>query len=165
MTNHLDLDAMERRANAWVHAHRHRSPSLPPCILVAPHELIALIARVRELEAVHDAGLSWSGFNLHGDRKSIDEAKRLIHRDGRCADLESIVRNLEAAIATERKRCAEIARRDVDWTRFNKHEIEQWEVGADGVHEYRLGVKVGEMIALEIERGDEEQGECSTESA
>ncbi len=53
-----------------------------------------------------------SRFNLHGDRKSIDEAKRLIHRDGRCADLESIVRNLEAEIAPERKRCAEIERVD-----------------------------------------------------
>lgn len=164
MTDKLNLDAMERRAYWW----RNQSPSEFDGVGIADEfsdYTLHLIARVRGLEAEHDAGLSWSGFNLHGDRKSIDEAKRLIHRDGRCADLESIVRNLEAAIATERKRCAEIARRDVDWTRFNKHEIEQWEVGADGVHEYRLGVKVGEMIALEIERGDEEQGECSTESA
>lgn len=57
---------------------------------------------------------------------------------------------------------------------FDQH-LPQWvgsadgdkdgDAGADGVRDYRLGVKVGEMIALAIERVDEVQEECSTEYA
>lgn len=35
------------------------------------------------------AAMSWNGFNLFGDRKSIDEAKRLLHNsDSRMPALE-----------------------------------------------------------------------------
>ena len=119
MTDHLDLDAMERWANET-----YSQPVCSGSERNLSHDMLAFIARVRELEAERDV-----------------------------------------AVSAERKRCAEIARRDVDWTRFNKREIEQWDSGVDGVRDYRLGIKVGEMIALAIERGDEVQEGWSTESA
>ena len=88
----IDLDAMERRANAWVHAHRHRASSPPPCIPVAPHELIALIARVRELE--------------ESRTRAIGECSK--------AKASAEARGRQEGVAAERKRCVEIARMFAD---------------------------------------------------
>ncbi len=65
--------------------------------------------------AAASSGLSWSGFNLRGDRKSIDEAKRLLHRDERCREMDKIaveqrdrIAELEARVATLQALCAEV---------------------------------------------------------
>lgn len=44
-----------------------------------------------ELFHKHGSGLSWSGFNLYGDRKSIDKAKNLLHNEGRSEALSQII--------------------------------------------------------------------------
>jgi hypothetical protein len=52
--------------------------------------LSAIFAAAKQL----DAGIctiSWDGFNLAGDKKSIDEAKRLIYRAGRLKELEALL--------------------------------------------------------------------------
>ena len=38
-----------------------------------------------------ECGLSWNGFVLRGDRKSIDEAQRLIAADGRLKAIEEMI--------------------------------------------------------------------------
>lgn len=44
------------------------------------------------------ATLSWNGFNLFGDRKSIDEAKRLLHNsDSRMPALERLLKEMKDA--------------------------------------------------------------------
>lgn len=51
----------------------------------------------------------------------------------------------------ERKRCAEIASRDADWSRFGKKEVhEPWEGGPDGARDYRIGIVAGRAIAAAI---------------
>ncbi len=47
--------------------------------------------------AASKAMLSWAGFNLHGDDKSIEEAKRLLHEAGTVPELKEIIRSMQAA--------------------------------------------------------------------
>lgn len=127
----IDLEAMERRAIDY------SKSNFGGRAWGFPKDVLTLIARVRELEAQHDCGLSWSVFILRGDRESIDEVKRLIHRDGRCADLESIVRGLDASVAAERKRYAAIAREHASIAAGNA---------------MLTGLEIAESIATAIER-------------
>ena len=39
-----------------------------------------------------DCGMSWSGFNVSGDKKSIDEVRRLQHREGFLLQIEATLR-------------------------------------------------------------------------
>ena len=59
----------------------HCTPRAVPAPSVVADRILALLPKVP------DAGISWSGFNLSGDRRSIDEVKRLIHVEGRADDL------------------------------------------------------------------------------
>ena len=48
-----------------------------------------------------DSGMSWNGFNLFGDKLSIREVERLLHRAGRCSELEALYAQQEAALRTK----------------------------------------------------------------
>lgn len=48
------------------------------------------------------SGMSWSGFNIAGDSKSIDEVRRLMNAEDRCRSLERVVLSERAA----REKCA-----------------------------------------------------------
>jgi hypothetical protein len=43
------------------------------------------------------SAMSWGGFNLFGDRKSIDEAKRLLHAAGTVEALKDRIATLTRA--------------------------------------------------------------------
>jgi hypothetical protein len=58
------------------------------------------------------------------------------------------------ALAAQRERDAGIAERDVDWTRFGKTHLPQWENGADDIRDYRLGIAAGRAIAAAIRGQD-----------
>ncbi len=49
--------------------------------------------------AAPTADLSWNGFRLFGDVKSIDEAKRLLHEDGQLAEFRGMVQRGEMVYA------------------------------------------------------------------
>jgi hypothetical protein len=48
--------------------------------------------------AIPYAGLSWGGFNLFGDRRSIDEAKRMQHEVGTIPALRAEIARLHRDI-------------------------------------------------------------------
>jgi hypothetical protein len=48
------------------------------------------------------SAISWSGFNLLGDEKSIAEVKRLMHRDERCAWFEDAYAKLTKIVTARR---------------------------------------------------------------
>jgi len=54
------------------------------------------------------------------------------------------------AILAERERCAKVAERDADWSKFGKRDVFQWEDGPDGARDYRLGIAAGRSIAAAI---------------
>jgi len=54
------------------------------------------------------------------------------------------------AILSERERCAKVAERDADWSKFGKGGVYQWEDGPDGHRDYRLGIAAGRSIAAAI---------------
>ena len=58
--------------------------------------------------------------------------------------------DIARAILAERERCAKVAERDADWSRFGKKEIGQWEGGPDGARDYRLSIAAGRAIASAI---------------
>lgn len=66
----------------------------------------------------------------------------------------------EAAIrADQMKRDAGVAASDVDWTTFSKRDIEQWDGGPDTGRDYRLGIRVGSVIATAIrQKGSDHAG-------
>jgi hypothetical protein len=60
-------------------------------------------AEIERLRAVLQCGMSWGdGFNISGDRKSIDEAGRLLHEAGKVGDLTNLL--IEARAENERLR-------------------------------------------------------------
>lgn len=61
-----------------------------------------------------------------------------------------VAESISRAILAERERCAEVAERDADWSKFGKKEIDQWEGGPDGARDYRLGIAAGRAIASAI---------------
>ena len=46
------------------------------------------------------SAMSWGGFNLFGDRKSIDEAKRLLHMAGAVPALKELLAAQQSAPIT-----------------------------------------------------------------
>jgi hypothetical protein len=84
----------------------------------------------------------------------MDEARRLIAKiEGcTCMDCEDAV--AESLLAAEQRgaeRAAQVAERDVDWSRFGKGEIhEAWEGGPDAARDYRIGIVAGRAIAAAI---------------
>lgn len=56
----------------------------------------AIHAALRAADLSYSA-LSWNGFNLVGDRASIDEVKRLIHVEGRMKCLQETLYNERAS--------------------------------------------------------------------
>ncbi|MFD1944691.1 hypothetical protein [Paradevosia shaoguanensis] len=54
------------------------------------------------------------------------------------------------AILAERERCAKVAERDADWSKFGERDVSQWEDGPDGARDYRLGIAAGRSIAAAI---------------
>lgn len=74
----------------WFDAAGHQPHEVPgPVIANRIREAVGVTTAVSPPD--DDAGLSWSGFNLRGDRKSIKEVQRLLHREYLCTDLEKIV--------------------------------------------------------------------------
>jgi len=90
----MDLELIQNiEPKAWLYICR-KKPKLrelsfkPKCLGLEsmgfkPHPMV-LIEEVIEIlksqsRPVHLSQLSWSGFNLHGDEKSIREAQRLLH--------------------------------------------------------------------------------------
>ena len=49
-------------------------------------------SNIVSVDALHPSGLSWSGFNVAGDRKSIDEVERLIHSEAYLKQCDAILR-------------------------------------------------------------------------
>ena len=52
------------------------------------------------------SGLSWAGFNIFGERKSIDEVQRLMRVEGRVVALEARIAQLEILLEVEKERNA-----------------------------------------------------------
>ncbi len=46
--------------------------------------------------------------------------------------------------------CTQLAERDVDWSRFGKAGVGQWDGGPDDVRDYRIGIATGRTIAAAI---------------
>lgn len=71
----------------------------PLCLSAAQRDLLVHVLKTMSscIATACTSGMSWSGNNIVGDRKSIDEVKRLIHT-------ESIVEHLR-----QRLRCTETA--------------------------------------------------------
>jgi hypothetical protein len=80
------------------------------------------------------SSMSWNGFHLFGDKRSIDELKRLEHQSHRDAALVREILDLrdklQCAILGERERCAKVAE---DW-----------------ITEYGTYSSTGEAIAVAI---------------
>ena len=66
------------------------------------------VARAERAEAKVAAGLSWGGFNLFGDSKSIDEAKRLVHEAGRLEQLVVLIKDERARAERAEARVVEL---------------------------------------------------------
>lgn len=64
-------------------------------------------ARVAELGAKLRCSLSWGGFNVYGDEKSIRETGAMLHSHGIVHELQATIRNLNAQLATAEQRVAE----------------------------------------------------------
>ncbi len=58
--------------------------------------------------------------------------------------------SLTADAAAVREAAAKVAERDVDWTTFSKRGLEQWDSGPDAGRDYRLGIRIGTVIAAAI---------------
>lgn len=56
-------------------------------------------------------GISWSGFNLHGDRKSIEEVQRLLRVDAAIASLRDEVMRYQIKLQAAEQRIS-----DMSWT-------------------------------------------------
>lgn len=66
-------------------------------------DLAALLAALDAVRAQEWSGLSWGGFNLRGDRKSIDEVRRLMNCAERLSQLEPYLQEqIKAAQESER---------------------------------------------------------------
>lgn len=52
------------------------------------------------------SGMSWSGFNIAGDKASIDEVRRLMNAEQRCQALERVV----LSEREERQKCSDALR-------------------------------------------------------
>ena len=52
------------------------------------------------------SGLSWAGFNIFGERKSIDEVQRLMRVEGRVVALEARIAQLEILLEVEKEKNA-----------------------------------------------------------
>jgi hypothetical protein len=78
-----------------------------------------------------------------------------VYPHGYLADwIKAIEAAITEALAAQRERDAGIAERDVDWTRFGKTHLPQWENGADDIRDYRLGIAAGRAIAAAIRGQD-----------
>ena len=73
----------------------------------------------RELAQQDESKLSWGGFNLSGDKKSINEARRLVHCDGRLKFFEQEYQSHAAALSTlqEQLRACELDAKRYRWLR------------------------------------------------
>ena len=69
-------------------------------------EALRLRARVAELEA--ESGMSWNGFNLRGDAKSVAELRRLMNSADRLTQLEPYLNGL---LASANQRVAELEKK------------------------------------------------------
>jgi hypothetical protein len=59
-------------------------------------------ARIAELETKGYCSLSWNGFNLHGDKASITEAKNMLHSHGIVPELKETIKELRTQLAKAR---------------------------------------------------------------
>jgi hypothetical protein len=64
-------------------------------VAIRPAEGITAIYEVAKLMDADLSMTSWSGFNIAGDRKSIDEVRRLMHAAARVEALEKEVERLQ----------------------------------------------------------------------
>lgn len=87
---------------------------------------------------------------------AINIARKILFEAGAGVTTDKLELATKAAaifLMAERERCAEIAGRDVDWTRFGKRDLEPWESGRDDIRDYRLGIVTGRAIAATIRNG------------
>lgn len=78
-------------------------------------KVAALITENERLQKLTDCGISWSGFNLYGDRKSINEVQRLIGRDGQCSALENSVMDYKTRFETLKETAKKLIK---EWSNF-----------------------------------------------
>lgn len=89
------------------------------------------------IPAAH-AGLSWGGFNLTGDRASINEVTRLMTVEERCKALETLIqRPLPHGVQADRPPCDECrARPRYDIFVLCQECLDKWAQGKAGEVDY-----------------------------
>ena len=107
---------------------------------------------------------NWEPLHVHEKMRALirerDEARAayndLVSMEKRAGTQLADMAMFEIAEAEQRgyqrgvRDAAEIAGRDVDWTKFGTKDLQPWETGPDSLRDYRLGIAVGRSISAAI---------------
>lgn len=74
--------------------------------MITEAEILAHIVRQGNTDACY-YGLSWNGFNIIGDRKSVDEVKRLLNAESIIEALRQRLRCTETALSNTKEALVE----------------------------------------------------------